>query len=409
MQMDSYAQQSVLGSMLIDPGCVGDVLSALTEDDFDEGPLRDTFCGIKAQFSAGKPVDPIVLVEDMGRGADKNFRSFLAQLMEITPTSANAMEYVRIVRRQGRLARLQALGLQLTTAQDAESAASLVEQINGASVSQKAGRGFDMASLLASFYDRQVQEVRNIPTGFTVLDGGLHIEAGDFIILAGYPSDGKTALALQTAYQMAEKLRIGFFSCETSSAKLFDRLAALITETPLSVIKRRELREEDYARMIAFNETIQSHKLEIIEAAGWSASDVGSYSRSRRFNVIFIDYLQLLAAPGKSRFEAVTNVSIALHTFAQRSKTVVIALSQLSREAKGNDRTERPPRLSDLRESGQIEQDADAVLLLYREDADKLNSRRVLRVAKNKEGSLASFAADFDGKIQRFCLWEDGQ
>lgn len=399
MQKDIFAQQSVLGSMLIDPDCVGDVLSELTAADLDEGPLRDTFNGIKAQFSEGKPIDPLVLVETMGKGTDNQFRAFIAQLMDYTPTSANVLEYAKIVKRQGKLERLQALGLQLAEAKDTEYAAGIVEQINGVSVNQKAGHSFDIKDLLGSFYDRQVQGIRNIPTGFSVLDGGLHIEAGDLIILAGYPSDGKTALALQTAFQMADQLHVGFFSCETSAAKLFDRLTALVTETPLSIIKQRCLNG-----IYSHNAEIQNRNLEIVEAAGWSVADVASYSRSRRFDVIVIDYLQLLSAPGKGRFEAVTNISIALHTFAQRSKTVVLALSQLSREAKGNDRTERPPRLSDLRESGQIEQDADAVLLLYREDADKLNSRRILRVAKNKEGSLASFAAVFDGRIQKFSI-----
>lgn len=403
------AQQTVLGSMLIDPDCVGGVLEELTPEDFDEGPLREVFEAIQELFTAGKPVDGVTAVAAMGKANDSDYRSFIAQLIEITPSSANVMEYTAIVKATGKLSRLQGLGKQLTGAVNVEGAEKVVGQINTASVSQKAAKGSCIRELLENFYDRQEEKHSYIPTGFPALDAGLYMEAGDLIILAGYPSDGKTALALQMAYKQAEKIKVGFFSLETSPAKLFDRLISLATSTPLSDIKRQRLQEQDYRRIIGYNEDLQTHQMEIVQAAGWTVSDIASYSRSRQFDMIYIDYLQLVKSQGRTRFEQVTDISLGLHTFAQRAKTVVIALSQLSRETKGNDRTERPPRLSDLRESGQIEQDADAVLLLYREDPDKLDSRRILRVAKNKEGCIATFPAFFNGQFQTFRIGQADQ
>ena len=385
------AQQTVLGSMLIDPDCIGDVLAELTPDDFDEGPLREVFVAMQQLFSAGKPIDGVTTVTAMGKSDVPEYRSF-----------ANCRAYIRIVKSQGKLSRLHDLGKRLTNAPEIEEAADIVAQINAASVSQKTTVGCGVKELLEGFYDRQTEKRSYIPTGFQTLDAGLYMEPGDFVVLAGYPSDGKTALALQLAYFQAEKMKVGFFSLETSPAKLFDRLISLVTSTPLSDIKRQRLQEQDYRRIINYNQELQAHQLEIIPAAGWTVSDVASYSRAHRFDVIYADYLQLIRGIGKSRFEQVTSVSLGLHTFAQQAKTVVVALSQLSRETKGNDRSERPPRLSDLRESGQIEQDADAVLLLYREDPDKLDSRRILRIAKNKEGTTGAFPAVFNGQFQNF-------
>ena len=404
MDKDRYplAQQTVLGAMLIDPECIGSVFSELSPTDFDEGPLRTTFVAIQSLFAAGKPVDGITVADAAGWSEDKEKRSFLAQLMEITPTSANVMEYVRIVKKQGRLSRLRALGVELAQANDAEGAAGLVEKINMASTSQKTTKSHDMNELLNEFYDAQEKKAGHILTGFAELDHGIYISPGDFVVIGGFPSDGKTCLSIQMAYEMSVKERTGYFSLETSPKKLFERLVSMATITPFSAIKRQELDENDFRKIIAHNEDIQSRNLEIVSAAGWSAGDIAAFSRSRKYSSIFVDYLQLLHSPEKSRYEQVTSISMNLHEFAQASGTTVFALSQFSRETKGTDRRERPPRISDLRESGAIEQDADIILLLYRQDAEDPNSQRILRVAKNKEGTVGQFIADFNGKYQTF-------
>lgn len=390
------AQQTVIGSMLIDSDCIGDVMASLVPEDFDEGPLRETFGAVQRLFNSGRPVDGVTVVAEMGKENNPQYRSFVVQLVEITPTSANVTEYTSIVKAAGKFSRLQKLGNQLSSAANIEEATEVVGQINAALVSRKVAKGSGIKELLENFYDRQEERHSYIQFGFPALENGLYTEAGDLVILAGFPSDGKTALALQMGYKQSEKMKVGFFSLETSPEKLFDRLISLVTSIPLPDIKRQQLREQDYRRIIDYNEELQTHQLEIIPAAGWTVTDIASYSRAHRFDVIYVDYLQLLRAQGETRVEQVTNVSLGLHTFAQQSKTVVIALSQLSREMKGNNRSERPPRISDLRESGQIEQDADTILLLYREDPDKLNSRRILRIAKNKEGTIGAFPAFFN-------------
>jgi replicative DNA helicase len=157
--------------------------------------------------------------------------------------------------------------------------------------------------------------------------------------------------------------------------------------------------EQDFALVTEAVETYRKLPLEYIEAAGMSVREVQAIALRRKFDVIFVDYLQLLRGEGQSRYEIVTEISVALHTLAQKFGLLVVALAQLSRPAKGSKDT---PDMASLRESGQIEQDADVIMLLYLTDPKDNRGERTLKLAKNKDGEHAQLRFAFDGAVQRF-------
>lgn len=406
--MDDFtmAQESVLGSMLIDERAISEVMTTIKPDDFAWEVNRKIFIAIRELFLDGEKVDPVTVIGKIG--ASPELRNHLLHIMDMTPTAANVGEYVKIVRAEAKRLRIRIIGAQLAEVAFLEDAQPLIAQLNDLLVDSTSMRSVDMTKALINFYDRIKRPKLYLTWGYDFLDEGLYAEKGDFIILGGRPSDGKTALALTMAYHQSKTMRVGFFSLETKEDKLFDRLFASVSKVESSHIKRRALTEDDYGALAIKAEEIKDRNLHLIRAAGSSVYDIQAYARARQFDIIYIDYLQLVTADGKTRTEQVTNISIGLHTLAQRNEVTVVALSQLSREGDGGKseggkkKTPRPPRMSDLRESGQIEQDADAVLFIYREEPDMPNSRRILSVAKNKEGSLGNIPMIFSGKTQSF-------
>lgn len=228
------------------------------------------------------------------------------------------------------------------------------------------------------------------------------------MIVAARPSAGKTALALQMAAIMGQHDKVGFYSLETSPAKLTNRLVANRCIIDFGRINRREMTEEEWSRVVKWKKEVASTQLELVPASGWGVQDILSTALSRQHRIVFIDYLQQLRGRGRDRFEQVTNISLDLHAMAQTHGILVVALSQLSRAS--TSRADAAPTLTDLRESGQIEQDADAVLALYIDpDEDAPQDDRKLRVLKNKEGTLGEFSLAFDGSTQTFAEYMDGQ
>ena len=396
------AQVSVIGSMLIDPDCIGDVMAALSPDDFKTGPLQEAFRAIQRLFDAGKPIDGVTCVGEMGKSEDADTRAFIAQVIELTPTSANVMEYATIVKRQSKLSKLKEIGGRIANAESLEDTAPLIDRINHTMVDSKDQRGETMKESMERFFARIDKPKHYVEWGVDLLDAGLYIEPGDLVILAGYPSDGKTALSLQTGCFQAKSMNVGYFTLETGADKVTDRQVSHLAHVPLHRIKDACLTEDDCREIAARSQSIAELRLEKISAAGWTVQDIQSYTRAKKFNIIYIDYLQLIRSTGKSRVEEVTNISLNLHRMAQQTGVTIVALSQLSRAEKGRDLQKSPPRMNDLRESGQIEQDADAVIFVYREDPRKLDSRRFVNIAKNKEGHIGEMPFLFDGDYQTF-------
>jgi len=228
------------------------------------------------------------------------------------------------------------------------------------------------------------------------------------IIIGGYPSDGKTALALQFASGIGKGHRVGFFSYESTKDKLFDRHVANAAMLSYTEIKRNEITEAHYKELLECRELVASPSVTLIDASGMTVLDIQAYSQSRHFDVIFIDYLQKVSAPAWMRrekeFDRVTSISSELQQLGRITGITVVALSQLSRPDRDKKTGKiRPPIMSDLRSSGQIEQDADVILFLYRENYEDKLANRILRIAKNKEGeAMDMIRFRFDGDLQTF-------
>lgn len=389
------AQYSVLGCALLDGRTVPQIIAATSEDDFT-GPCLAVYKAVRGLFTEGKPVDPVIVGDRIGGG----YTEFLTQLMEITPSAANVEYYIGLCRDSSRLCRLRELGGQMQEAETLEEAMELLESMNRATVEHGKTKAVTMEEAMSSFYQRHEGEKEYLSWPIDGLDGKLYAEQGDLIILGGYPSDGKSALALQMAWHMTRNKRVGFFSLETNPDKLFDRMMAHVGHIPMESIKTNRFSQQYWDRAAEASGAAVSRNLEFIPAAGMTTADIKAVSLAHRYEVIFVDYLQLVAGKGKDRFSIVTDVSIGLHTMAQSTGIAVVALAQLSRPEKGKNKETPPPELSSLRESGQIEQDADIVFMVYRPNQEL--SDRMLLIRKNKEGTLGSIALDFDGQYQTF-------
>lgn len=395
------AQSSVLGSMLIDPNTVGDVMTTLQPEDFTEPMGEQVFRAIRDLYLDGEKIDPVCVLEKLGP-PDPERRKYLLALIDVTPTAANFREYMAIVREQARLRKIQSLGLSLASAAlTMERARELASQLHGLMVDRPGVECLSMEQGLLNFHDELERTPQYLPWGIDFLDEGLTAERSDYIVIGGYPSDGKTALALSLAYRQARDRRVGFFSLETKTSKLFNRIYSSAAQVSGSRIKRRALTEEDYRLLEGKAEEVRSRELYLIRSSSMTVEDIASYTLARRFDVIYIDYLTLIQAPGKTEFDQATYISKALHRLAQDNGVTVVALSQLSRPESGK---VKEPTLASLRSSGQIEQDADIVMFIYREEPGKLRSRRILSVAKNKEGETGRIPLLFNGETQTFLV-----
>lgn len=394
------AQYSVLGSVLIAEEVAPMVIRGTTEQDFN-GPCKEVYKAIRELFLNGLTIDPVTVAQRL----DPSYRDFLLQLMEITPTAANVERYIDLCREQSKAVALRDLGQEMAETKDPDKLRQLVERANGMVAHRPGLKIVNMADALKTFMERQQTKPNYLPWPVKELNSQIYSEPGDFIIIGGYPSAGKTAWALQCAWFWAKKRKVGFFSLETSSEKLFDRQMASIAQLSMSDVKRRSIDWEGWDRICSMTEAITSRNLELIQAAGFSPADVRAITLMQGYEIIFVDYLQLLRGSGDNRTAEVSGISMALHTLAQSLGVTVVALSQLSRPQKGAKHAS--PRLSDLRESGQLEQDADVVQLLSLKDADEPEGFRILSIEKNKEGTLCDVLLAFDGERQTFSKAQD--
>lgn len=395
--MLTKARQSVLGSILISPQIVVDVVQQLTQDDFGSGALGNVYAGICRLFSRGKPVDPVTVLAEVGN----EYEQLLKDLMIVTPTAANWEAYAAIVRDGTQLDNLKSAALNVYSAVDLDEAKSEAEKLSLLLSNRSQLRITSFSEGIGDFYTRQSEHISPayLKWHFRPLDENLFAEQGDLIILGGYPSSGKTMLAAQFAYEMATKKKVGIFSLETSDRKLYDRMVAYAAGLDFDSIKSHRLSDAELGAVSALEEKSDLIQLDVIEASGMSVMDVRAVSLSRRYDVIFIDYLQLLNSSGRDRYEKITNISLALKQLGRDTGITVVALSQLSRPEKGR---RSAPTLASLRESGQIEQDADIVMLLYLEDEENPSGNRTLNVAKNKDGELGHFRLGFYPKNMKF-------
>lgn len=398
------AQYAVLGAVLIDPSIAGQVVQTVREEDFGDATCKHVFAAIRDLYISGSRIDAVVVLHHLG----EEYRDYLSQLMDVTPTSAVWESYAAIMRDQAQLYRIRGLAAQLEASLSVDDARGVIAKLHD-ELSDKSRRVVSVSGGFQMFLNAQETQPAYLEFGIDPLDDGrLFAAKGDFIVIGARPSVGKTALAIQMARHMGQTQKVGFFSLETGAEKFFDRYIANSTGTDFGRIKRRELDEEDWPGISAkMHEDMKRVNLDMIDASGMTVDDIRAMTLARRYDVIFVDYLQLISGRDRDNYSRVTQISIGLHNLAQQAHVAVIALAQLRRAERVTDRkshktVEPAPTLSDLRESGQIEQDADIVMLMYLSNPDDRSSARTLRVAKNKEGCCGSFRLLFDGSRQRF-------
>ena len=401
------AERAVLGSMLIDERIVRDVLACVETKDFLNPTNRLVYQACRKLFRGSEPVDPITVRAQIGA----EYTDYLVQLMEITPTSANWTAYATAMRQQAALQRVRDLADALNEAANLEECREAIAELGSLMADGRKVDTWNTREMLDDFYESQdpdTEAPEYITTGIEVIDQGTYTELGDVIVVGGEPSSGKTAFALMMAYHMAKKYRVGFFSLETAKKKVRDRMVAHMAQVDFNAIKRRSLSEKDWAAVAAKGQDFAKRDLTVLQASGMTATEIQAVSQAYGFQIIFIDYVQLIVPETDKRAirsEQMAEVSRALHTFAQKTGTLVVELAQIARMDRSSGWREAD--MHDLKESGQFEQDADIIYMLFRpnpknEDGLDEERHRILKIAKNKEFRRGKWPIYFDGAKQTF-------
>ena len=407
------AEQAVLGSMLIDPRCVPDVIEQLRPEDFYIRQNREIYETIYSMFNFSLTIDPVTVLENMRKNGvyDENVsRNYILQLMDTTPTAANVGEYVAIIKDKTLLRRIAETAGDMTamvqqgtdSGQDVLEAA---EQRVYAIRQGRAARGLTpISAVLLDVYDRLNElaasdaAVPGLSTGLGDLDLAISgLNKSDLILLAARPGMGKTSFALNVALNVAKAVHktVAVFSLEMSREQLATRLLASEALVENNRLKTGALRETDWEKIAGAATILNKVDIRIDDNPMLSVADMNA--KCRRLDdlgLVVIDYLQLMTSAGgkgyagENRQQVVSDISRMLKIMAKELNVPVICLSQLSRASEKRD--DKRPMLSDLRESGAIEQDADIVLFLYRddyynEDSEKHNIAECI-VAKNRHG-----------------------
>lgn len=404
------AERAVIGSLLIDPATVRDMMSTVNPKDFLNPANRLIFQAARKLFQAGSPVDAVTIRDRIG----PDYSQYMVELMEITPTSASWREYAAMMHAQATLARVKDLADRLSGAVTLEDCRPLCADLGQMLSDGRKTDAWTMREMLDDFFAAQDPDApapEYVTFGMAAVDEGSFAELGDVVMIGGYPSDGKTALALMMAYHMAAKYKVGFFSLETGKRKVRDRMISHVAQISARDIKLRKLSEEDWSALAAKSADMAKRDLTVLQASGMTATDIQATSQAYGFQVVFIDYVQLVVPESDrraNRQEQMAGVSMALHTFAQSTGTMVVELAQLNRQERGG---WREPDMHDLKESGQFEQDADMIFLLFRpnpkdDDLDQ-EKNRILKVAKNKEYKRGRWPLYFDGEKQTFSIMTD--
>ena len=409
------AQESVIGALLIDPDySAGLIFQSAKPSHFGETELRHVFEAARELWTENRKLDAITILNRAG----SEYEQLLRDCMINTPTARNLPAWLEICQDSARLTAMQAEALAIVNADRADDAAAAWERMGTMLQDADQGEDLSLAELIGDYCDRMQDKrpVRYLNWGIESLDRDLYVSGGQFGVIAADSSVGKTALALQFAYHMAaDGHRVGFFSLETPKENLEDRLLAQyqVAGIPLPSTKRKKLTDEDlraageagmrsdqiYLRILRNYETLERIRAKTIQ---------------RRFDVIFIDYVQLIDAPGRERWDIVTNISMGLHRMAQQLGITVIGLSQITPAVKG----QKAPTKDDLRESRQLKQDADFILLLYPDTEEGVPpTARVLEIAKNKDGRCARLRMDFEPEHMTFKyhaktmpeIWSEGR
>lgn len=410
---DTYSQAEicVLGALLTDAeNCAPEIMLTVKPNDFLSAELRDVFKAVIALYNEDSPINVVTVSSRMGSDSE----SFVFGIAERAYRPQDFRGYVDAMLRAAKLTRAAEIAervvfdakMGVAPEELLKSAAGLVDALSNGTDR----RTYTMNEMLAGYFGGLGHEKNFLDWGFPKLNESALTEMTSYVVLAARPSVGKTALALQLGTMFAgQGLRVNFVSYETSQDKAVSRVLAEESMTELSVVKRGMPSQQELANLLRAKKKLLDLPFQHIEASGMTADDIRYAAIRNRANVVIVDYIQCVEHADKrlNEYQRVTEVSRSLQKMAKQLKIVVIALSQLSRDVGDHEQ----PDARHLRASGQIEQDADTIIFMHipanpegetpeeREDSD---NRRVLTIAKNRDGRKGHIRLWFNGAIQQF-------
>ncbi|MCD8322954.1 MAG: replicative DNA helicase [Oscillospiraceae bacterium] len=411
------AEQSILGAMLIDPACIPDVVNSVKPSEFYIDVNREIFETIFSMFSTGIKVDPVTVLDQMRARKvwRENSQQYLVELMDVTPTAANVLQYCAIVRERALLRSLGDAAAEITElvyqeGGQAEQVLELAERKIYAMRKESAAGGLiPLTQVLQDVLSQISQAAQNgsklpgLTTGLADIDECLQgLGAGDFVLIASRPGMGKTSIALNMAVSAAKASgkTVAVFSLEMSRQQLVMRLLAGESHIDNYQLSQGRLNSDEWSRLAEAAGQLSRIDIRIDDNPSMTVAEMAAQCRRLdNLGLVVVDYLQLMQSAGsghswsnESRTQAVSDISRMMKVTAKELGVPLICLSQLSRanEARQNKR----PMLSDLRESGSIEQDADAVIGLYREgyynqECEDPNAAEAI-VLKNRHGRVGT-------------------
>ena len=421
------AEQAVLGSILIDSRCVADVVGIVSPDDFFLKQNREIFETIYTMFNFSQTIDPVTVLnkmKELGVHHD-NSRDYILQLMEITPTAANVVRYANIVREKAMLRGLAqaATDISETVYSEMGTAAEMLESAEKKIYALRKGERNDglehIGTTLHKVFDRLTElsqsdsAIPGLSSGLRDLDTKINgLNKSDLLLVAARPAMGKSAFALNIAVNVAKKYKktVAVFNLEMSREQLTMRLLANESFVELQKLATGKLSEEEWTKLCMASASLSQTDIRIDDNPSVTVADISAKCRRLdNLGLVVIDYLQLMQGSGygkasDNRVTVVGDISRSLKIVAKELNIPVICLSQLSRAVES--RTDKRPILSDLRESGAIEQDADSVMFLYRDEYYNENTEdkgvAECIVAKNRHGETGTVKLQWIGQYQTF-------
>jgi replicative DNA helicase len=431
------AEQSLLGGLLLDNQAFDKIADLVTADDFYRDDHRRLFRHVSKLVEQGKPADVVTVAESVEASEDKDRTggpAYLGSLAQNTPSALNIRRYAELVRERSVQRRLAQVATEIAETALTPSGKDVAQLLDEAETrilevgekGQRGTQGFEeIQPVLARVFERidhlyhqeNKSDVTGVPTGYVDLDektAGL--QAGDLIIVAGRPSMGKTALALNMAEHVAvdNGLPVAIFSMEMGATQLAMRLLGSIARVDQHKMRTGRLADDEWSRLSTAMERLHNAPIFIDETGALNSLELRSRARRMRrqygkLGLVLVDYLQLMSASNdggtENRATEISEISRGLKALAKELQVPVIALSQLSRAVE--QRNDKRPMMSDLRESGAIEQDADVILFIYRDEVyfpekPESKGRAEVIIGKQRNGPIGKVDLAFLGQFTRF-------
>ena len=421
------AEQAVLGSILIDSRCITDVVGTVKPEDFYLEQNREIFETIYTMFNFSQTIDPVTVLDKMKELGvyHDNSRDYIVQLMEITPTAVNVGRYAKIVQEKAMLRGLGQAASEISdmVSEQLGSSSEILESAEKKIYALRKGERGDslehIGTTLHKVFDRLTElsqsdsAIPGLSTGLRDVDTKINgLNKSDLVLIAARPAMGKSAFSLNIGMNVAKKYgkTVAIFNLEMSREQLAMRLLANESFVELQKLATGKLSEEEWTKLCMASASLSQTDIRIDDNPSVTVADISAKCRRLdNLGLVIIDYLQLMQGSGygknnENRVVVVGEISRSLKIMAKELNVPVICLSQLSRAVES--RTDKRPILSDLRESGAIEQDADSVMFLYRDEYyhENTEDKGVAEciVAKNRHGETGTVKLQWIGQYQTF-------